>query len=112
MDSDFQRETAPKGVTGTSIDNFLGTNGSSKLVNVYNDDVIWAYNELEIEEKVIVPIKDYILCLSKDFSDKKLQTLSMHKDRFVINDPPAPFCWFPTIPMNFGVEFWEVVLEN
>ena len=59
---------------------------------MYNDDVIGAYDELEIKEKVVVPFKDYILCLSKDFCDKSLQTLNIHEDRFVINDPSAPFC--------------------
>ena len=56
VDSDFQRETAPKGFTGTSIDDFLGTNRSGKLVNVYNDGVTLDYDELGIK-KVIVPIK-------------------------------------------------------
>ena len=36
----------------------------------------------------------------------------MHKDRSATNDPPAPFCYFRTIPFNFGAERWEVFWNN
>ena len=38
--------------------------------------------------------------------------LNMHKDRSATNDPPAPFCFFRTIPLNFGAERWEAFWNN